>query len=223
MSSASTTGGDQGWDHAVILHLLTDERFASYRAGRTLDGAFALYEWNMVASAAVMTTTGMVEVIVRNALDRQLAEWAATRHSGASWLDVIPLDPRGQDDLRKARRRAGGLGASHGKVIAELTFGFWRYLVASRYFTALWVPQLHEAFPAGASDLRRRRKDVEHLLQEQQFVRNRAAHHEPIHRRNLQADFDGAVRLCDWIHPQAAAWVASKSSLPAVIAARPTL
>ena len=32
-------------------------------------------------------------------------------------------------------------------MIAELSLGFWRYLVESRYFTALWVPATHAAFP----------------------------------------------------------------------------
>ncbi|HXL93420.1 MAG TPA: hypothetical protein VN969_31200 [Streptosporangiaceae bacterium] len=36
-----------------------------------------------------------------------------------------------------------------GKVVAELHFGFWRYLLASKYYTALWVPALSAAFPAG--------------------------------------------------------------------------
>lgn len=40
--------------------------------GDDVEAAFALYEWNMTASAAVMHTTGMVEVVVRNATDRAL-------------------------------------------------------------------------------------------------------------------------------------------------------
>lgn len=37
----------------------------------------------------------------------------------------------------------------HGTVIAELSFGFWRYLVASRYLTALWIPGARAAIPHG--------------------------------------------------------------------------
>ena len=40
--------------------------------GQDLERALALYEWNLTASSAVMQTTAMVEVIVRNSLDARL-------------------------------------------------------------------------------------------------------------------------------------------------------
>ncbi len=60
-----------------------------------------------------------------------------------------------------------------GKVVAELSFGFWRYLVASRYLTALWIPGGHLAFPNGPPDLRVRRREVETRLHNLMIVRNR--------------------------------------------------
>src|SRR6266545_7208644 len=139
-----------------------------------------------------------------------------TQARGRSWFDAAPLDERGREDVARARERATRRGRDvevHGKVIAELSVGFWRYLVASRYLTSLWIPALHAAFPAGAEDLRRRRGDVEGLLQRLAFVRNRAAHHEPIHRRDLNRDLAAAVELTGWICPDAAASVAVKSPL----------
>lgn len=68
------------------------------------------------------------------------------------WFDVVPLDTRGKRDLRRARERASHNGRAseiHGKVIAELTVGFWRCLVESRYLTSLWVPSTHRSFPGG--------------------------------------------------------------------------
>jgi hypothetical protein len=35
----------------------------------------------------------------------------------------------------------------HGKVVAELTFGFWRYILAGTYQATLWSPALRHAFP----------------------------------------------------------------------------
>lgn len=106
--------------------------------------------------------------------------------------------------------------------MAELTFGFWRYLAASRYLASLWVPATTAAFPLGSTDLRNRRVEVETRLQRLHFVRNRAAHHEPIHRRDLGRDLAAAVELSAWISPDAAAWVTGHSSLRAVIALRPS-
>lgn len=161
--------------------------------------------------------------VVRNALDTQLVAWAAARRA-TSWLDVVPLDRRGLDDIAKACDRATNLGRLplvHGKVVAELSLGFWRYLTTQRYHASLWVPALHQAFPRGSHDLRNRRRQVERHLADLMLVRNRAAHHEPIHRRNLANDLDAAVELATWIHRDAGAWLAGTSAIPAVMSARP--
>lgn len=205
--------------------LLTAERLRSYTR-RCPDEASALrlYEWNMRAAAAVLETTGIVEVIGRNAMDRELRAWADLRGT-TTWFDIAPLDQQGQADIRKARARATRNGRRpevHGRVIAELTFGFWRYLAESRYLTALWTPALHRAFPAGPSDILTRQREVRTRLQQLHFVRNRAAHHEPIHQRDLRRDLDYAVELLSWIDPSAAAWAVEVTSLRAVLAARPS-
>jgi hypothetical protein len=205
---------------------VTSERLGSYlsASNHDLERAFALYEWNMRASAPMLMTIGMVEVVVRNALDEQLRAWAVARHPGRSWLDAAPLDIKGKQDIAKATQlatRRVAHPAVHGKVIAELSIGFWRYLVASRYLTSLWIPATHAAFPNGATDLRTRRADVEHRLQQLTFVRNRAAHHEPIHRRNLDRDLAAAVELTGWVSRDCALWVAAKSTIDTVIQQRP--
>lgn len=212
------------WTHEVVCALLTNERLSSYLAdtdGR-LEAALELYSWNMKAAAAIMTTTGMVEIIVRNALDKQLTRWAQ-QQGGDAWFDAIPLDSQGSTDLAKARRRArrSGRDESHGKVVAELNFGFWRYLVARCYHTSLWVPALHAAFPHGDKDLRRRRERAERALASLMLVRNRAAHHEPIHRRNLWRDLNVANEVSSWIHPEGAAWVEYESPLPHILSEHP--
>lgn len=210
----------------VIAQLLTHDRLQSYLASTTqdLEAAVGLYEWNLVASAAVLHTVAMIEVVVRNALDAQLMEFA-THHRASDWLDIAPLDARGREDVAKAIRRAEKSGKSdvaHGKVVAEFSLGFWRYLLASRYHASLWVPYLHGAFPHGPSDLRTRRRAAEERMDRLLTVRNRAAHHEPIHRRDLMRDFTAAAQLSEWIHPVAGAWVVTNSWVPGAVSARPT-
>ena len=222
-SSGGAPAGEP--DPAVLARLITGDRLSSYltASGGDLDRALALYDWNTRAAAAVLATSAMVEVVVRNALDVSLQRWADQRRGGSDWLDVAPLDTQGQTDIVKARDRATRRGRdheAHGKVIAELSFGFWRYLVASRYLTALWIPGAHTAFPVGSVDLRVRRAQVERRLQNLLLVRNRAAHHEPIHRRDLARDYDDAVTIAGWVHPQAATWVQARSDLPQAAAER---
>lgn len=209
------------------MDLVTRERMGSYLSAvhGDLELAFARYEWNIEASASVIGLSSVVEVVVRNAIDRELTAWAERVHGvGASWFDQAPLDPKGRRDLENARSRATQHGRNreiHGKVIAELSLGFWRYLVESRYHTSLWVPAVHRAFSDGPKDLRLRRGQVALQMQQLQFVRNRAAHHEPIHRRDLNKDMTAAEGLMRWVSPDAAAWMAAVCSLREVIARKP--
>ncbi len=78
--------------------------------------------------------------------------------------------------------------------MAELTFGFWRYLLARKHHTDLWVPGLHRAFP-NLLDAARKRREAEDRLEHLHFLRNRVAHHEPIHRRTLLKDYGELLDL----------------------------
>jgi len=215
------------WNYNDLLSLLSQERLGSYlnAARNDVDDAFALYEWNMAAASEVMRTTGMVEVIVRNALDRELVAWASSRGT-RSWLDIAPLDAKAKAEIKKARDRATNFGKKaeiHGKVIAELSFGFWRFIVTRRYLTSLWIPALHKAFPhATVADIAGRQTAVDKALRNLAFLRNRAAHHEPIHRRNLLGDERASVVIAEWIDPTAGAWVSGRAGLAAVASHKPS-
>ena len=106
-------------------------------------------------------------------------------------------------------------------VIAELSFGFWRQLLESRYFTAMWVPVTNKAFSDGATDLRVRQREVAVRMRQLNLVRNRAAHHEPIHRRDLRADLDAASTLAAWVSRDVSSWMRARSRLHGVVDARP--
>lgn len=212
-------------DYEALARLLSAERLGSYLtwSGGVLPAAFGLYEWNMAASAAIMHTTGMVEVVVRNAMDRALTQMGNAK-GWQSWFDRAPLDQRGRVDIEKARERATRFGSQpeiHGKVVAELSLGFWRYLAASRYLTSLWTPALFSAFPNGLVDKLQAQRHVDRHLKNLLIVRNRAAHHEPIHRRDLLRDLAAAVQVTTWVDPQAGAWVADLSTIAEVVAHRP--
>lgn len=212
-------------DATAIEALITPERLSSYtRVTRSSDEAIQLYEWNMDLAGAVLHLTGMVEVLARNALDSALLDWAQQRHGTDEWFDVIPLDHQGGKDLAKARERATKNGRHterHGKVIAELNFGFWRYLVEKRYLTSLWIPAMADAFSHGDPDLRQRGIEVRSRMAALHLSRNRAAHHEPLHTCKPAKDRDDAIALAQWISPAAGAWVDRLEQITAVLARRP--
>ena len=220
----------------ALSRFLSPERLRTYldAVDGDHDDALALYEWNLLAGGSSTRSTGLVEVVVRNAMDAALQAWADRQHGGTDWLDVVVaprrgagplLDRHGRDDVRKARRRAerGGRSYTHGHVVAELSPGFWRYLPAKRYLTSLWVPALRHAFPQASPDVRRARADVEKRLEDLLFLRNRAAHHEPLFRRDLVEDRRRALELLGWVDPEAERWLRRVGDLHVVHAVRPDL
>ena len=110
---------------------------------------------------------------------------------------------------------------THGHVVAELNLGFWRYRASRKYLTTLWVVHLSEAFPHLDQDPQSKRVRIESDAQQLLFLRNRAAHHEPIHRRNLVVDLERALRLVATIDPVAEQWVRSCERITEVVAQRP--
>ena len=205
-------------DHEVLKRLLTAERLSTYGLANAegLAVVFRLYESNMLAAAAVLHTMGMVEVLVRNALDASLIQWQEETEPAQDWLGSPRLDRRAVliVDRAVSRHKRTTNSPSHGQIIAELPFGFWRFLVSRRYLTTLWIPAAHKGFPYLGGKLHERRALLEAALTTLNFIRNRAAHNEPIHRRNLMADLETAIEVANWIHPVAGAWVAARSTIP---------
>ena len=85
------------------------------------------------------------------------------------------------------------------------------------------VDPFHKAFPLGASDLRRRRQEVERALRDLSFARDRAAHHEPLHHRDLTGDVATAAKLVGWVSPEARSWLVSRESVGKISSERPAL
>lgn len=209
--------------------LITRERMRSYldATGQELPAAFELYRWNSRISSALLEPIAIVEVVVRNRIDHFLTRQSRRRYGTDRWFDVINLNQRGQADVATAIGRAGrstpdGEVVAHGRVVAELGFGFWRFLLSRYYYAELWVPSLRYAFPGVSSDLPLGRAATYSLANDINFVRNRIAHHEPIHRRDLGRDYDKCLQLLGLVDEVAVQWVRSSTRhIPELIASRP--
>ena len=94
---------------------------------------------------------------------------------------------------------------------------------APHHLTSLWVPALASVFAQHPSrgNPRQIRADVADRMQRLHFLRNRIAHHEPIHQRNLARDHAQLLEVVGWICPDSNTWVAVRSQTPTVIATRP--
>ena len=192
--------------------LLSPARMAPYLTAKTGDWpeALALYDWNACIGAAFFESIHYLEVGLRNALDLSVTE-----RLGPGWLspDSALLTPRSRRAVSVAQGHAGGTSTPHGKVVAELPFGFWWSLLADEYNRRLWQPALRHAFEGPV-----RRRTLHHELDEIRRLRNRIAHHEPIHARDLNGDFARLTDLAGRIAPVLGAHIAVTSRVPALIA-----
>ncbi|WP_227469317.1 hypothetical protein [Actinomyces sp. HMSC065F12] len=213
------------WDSVHMVYLLSEERMSTYITATDgdLDSAFELYAWNIELAAALQSATAMVEVVARNAIDHVLTSWSHVKYSSSDWFNLPVFDERTKKDITVARQRVhrSGSQVSHGKILAELSFGFWRFLTSKKYLTTLWTPAIYRAFPNGDKDIWTRQKQVTRLLGNMTFIRNRAAHLEPLFRRDVYRDMSEARALMSWIDHDALAWFNSTLKLDGVLQAKP--
>jgi len=213
-----------------VQRWLSAPRYAVYLAAAgDPERALALYEWNAQLSAAVFRDLAHVEIGLRNAYDTALsARWPGPAHWTAPQTPLFaplyrtrgggPTDvnARSRAALERARDDAGGLTAAPGKVVAELMFGFWRYLSSAAHEKTLWVPYLNRAFEAGTS-----RKDVDGAVGRLHTVRNRVAHHEHLLRTDVAARLTDCVDLTALIDPDIARHLTATTRVPQLLSSRP--
>ncbi|MHA7134265.1 hypothetical protein [Oerskovia turbata] len=203
-----------------VFKLLSPERMEPYLAARGGDpeAAVALYRWNCRVAAELSVCIGHLEVLLRNALSAQLTRLA----DGVPWyIELAPLlDERAVADIDIARRRAVKHGRleTDGRVIAELTFGFWRFLLSPRYHRTLWMPGLRHALPGIDRSLRGASKVVGEIHE----LRNRIAHHEPIHTLGLDERHRQVLRVASWIDPRMPAWIEDECKVVALLSNAPS-
>lgn len=201
-----------------IERLFSRERMSTYVA--SCDGHFdlavGLYRWNAAVTAAFWDPIGHLEVALRNALATQFAARHCRLGRGATWLDDLEdeLGQRARDDVAAARARVRRKGkrASDGQTISELSFGFWRFLIAKR-LTGLW-PDLAMAFP-NAPD--RKRETVEEPIARLHDFRNRLAHHQRVWSRSPRERYNDLLTVAGYIDAGLPAWIERTSLVPGLL------
>jgi hypothetical protein len=192
----------------------------------SLDQALRLYEKNMEVSEALFGLLHGLEISVRNSLHHALSVDIGVEDWYQHGL-VLPFSTVGQLTLTapmrnmvdKARRNVGP-GAPVGKLIAELTFGFWPFLISGQ-FNNLWSASAHRAFPHA----RVPRSHVHTRLEAIQRLRNRIAHHEPVlsstnevytgHPTFPKISMAALIECVYWVSPPTADWLRSGLCVPA--------
>lgn len=200
--------------------------------------AIRLYQWNVALSGAVYEALHVVEVVLRNAIDAQLCAWNAAQidiqtggFRNRDWLlDPAPLLRRlvREQELGKARQRAEQAirrhrrPVAHADLLAQLSFGTWRFLLPDRDpgRQRLWNDALRFAFPHLNHPSRGLVDSVHSVYQ----LRNRVAHLEPLLRSGqIRAQYVNMRIILSAIDPAADQWFTANQRVTSVLRARPKL
>jgi hypothetical protein len=180
-------------------------RLESYRQPGSSDLDVAVnYFWNIALCEALYPTLNALEVSLRNSVHAAASAIYGTPY----WFDqanVLILDqPKA---IREARRELEKRGkqATSGRIIAELSFGFWTYLLGRRYDRHFWKPNnyqmLRDTFPQMPRQ-NRTRTGAFQRYNELRELRNRVFHFEPVwNRTNLAQLHADILEAISWINP----------------------
>jgi hypothetical protein len=133
------------------------------------------------------------------------------------WWDLLPLHDAEMNDIAEAKKqiRSRIKEVRPGRIVAELSFGFWVKLFSNSYEKQLWVPHLSRRFPAKLA-----RRALHDRLTNLKELRNRIAHHETLIKRNIDQDYQDLLETIGWISISLRRWVEYYSDFPAVKASR---
>ena len=204
----------------MLIRCLSVERFSSYRLNAQESDLDVLvrYAWNIALSESLYPLLHYLEIMLRNAL----YEAINADTSDSQWYErskgILFFDEQEKVDAAIGELRRNGKVVSPGRVVAELSFGFWTSLLNARYERQqrLWPRLLQTAFPAMPRRIRTR-STVSNRFQDIRGLRNRIFHHEPIWQyRDLQRRHAELLEAVSWIDHRVGVIVQSFDRFPSV-------
>jgi hypothetical protein len=190
-------------DRKTIERIFSPDRLDPYlrKHDNNFDKAIEHYKANIEVSETFYPLLAILEVGLRNQMDYQLKR----KFNTDSWFDnndFIKIVSRFQiDRITDARNSIlrEKKEVTSGKVISELSFGFWTSLLDSKFERTLWK-KLRLSFPNCPKAIRQR-KTMSSKFNGIRKLRNRIFHHEPVTWnidviRNYR---DEIIEAIDWI------------------------
>lgn len=185
--------------------IFSQERLNGYlnhvTCNQNKENALAAYSWNLELSQSLYPALQILEISLRNSLNQAIKNHFNTEN----WFDLSFLHPREKkqitqvtEDLKKRNKTK-----EPGRIVAELSFGFWTSLFDIRYEHGqiLWPKLFKLMFP----HLPKSQKNRAHLSKELnriRFLRNRVFHHEPIwHWKDLPQQHTQILNLIHGLSP----------------------
>lgn len=167
--------------------VMSSQRMNRYRASCANDTrkAMTLYRYNLKLSQELFTLISCFEVGLRNKIDSHFSNnlgphWLRTGASVGGFFDNRFCHLTATN-INNAINNLGANYSEH-KVVAELGFGFWRFMFAANQFraTGRTLLQILPNKPRSTRQIQYNNIYVFNELASVNTIRNRIAHHEPI-------------------------------------------
>lgn len=209
-----------------VRSVISVPRFATYEraAGNNRARATELYGWNARVSAALLLPMHFAEITGRNVVhDALTAVYGPDWPWNSTFRGSLPSPRLGYKPREDLQRTAGPIKRQPtGKVIAEMNFVFWQTMFTAGHHDRVWNQRLAGLLPqAGNTSERDLRQRVQTDLEVIRTLRNRVAHHEPIHARPLADDLKRMLDLVDLRCAATGRWVRGMEEVTALLPVKP--
>lgn len=174
-------------DYPGFVNIITHTRMYRYQAacGGNTSKAMTLYRLNLKLAGKFLPIVSFLEIAFRNAINNHCIGYL-----GNNWLRD-GANAGGIFDNHDCRITADVINDtilflngsySHNKLVAELGFGFWRYMFAKHQYSATGKTLLgiFPAHPPTTPTYNFNQDFVFNQLKKINYFRNRIAHHEPV-------------------------------------------
>jgi len=170
--------------------------------------AITHYRCNIELSEAFYPCISTFEIVLRNAISRELSILFGREDWYAAFATTPGLTNLNQYIKQAIQQIAGRKELpTSSKVIAELTLGFWVSLFNVEYERILWK-NLRRVFPNMPKTVRQR-KHIAPPLNRFRSLRNRIFHHEPISWNlfKLSHIHTEMLTVMGWMHKEIPLWI----------------
>lgn len=205
----------------IIERIISNERLQPYLKHHNDNQEKALqhYKSNILVSEAFYPLLSILEIGLRNSIDYQLT----VRFNDKNWFEnheFIKIVSRFQID-RISDARSNILSEkkeiTSGRIISELSFGFWTSLFDTKFEMTLWKT-LRLAFPNCPKQIRKRRT-MSSKFNSVRKLRNRIFHHEAITWNfDVILEYEKEIlEALNWLNRDLVDWMEGLNHLNSVI------
>ncbi len=167
---------------------------------------YVYYNWNTALSESMYSSMQTLEIALRNTINNN-----ASRHfNNSNWFEsnwfedpaILGQSTREKVHSAKSILKQQNKNLSSGRILAELSFGFWTSLFNKKYDQVLWHKIIKKTFPHMKAKVRTR-ATLSKRLNKIRRLRNRIFHYEPIwYYNDLKQQHEQILETIGWIEPK---------------------